>query len=33
MSLEDNIKTWVALDNKHKKLNQEVKDLRDKKIY
>lgn len=31
MSIEDNIKTWVALDNKHKKLNQEVKDLRDKK--
>ena len=31
MSLEENIKNWVALDNKQKKLNEEVKDLRNKK--
>lgn len=31
MSLETNIKEWVQLDNKHKKLNDEVKQIRDKK--
>ena len=31
MSLEENIKKWVVLDNQQKKLNEQVKDLRDKK--
>ena len=31
MTLEENIKKWVVLDNKQKKLNEEVKDLRNKK--
>tara|TARA_Y100000389_G_scaffold195451_1_gene226882 strand:+ start:64 stop:411 length:348 start_codon:yes stop_codon:yes gene_type:complete len=28
MSLEENIKKWVVLDNKQKKLNEEIKELR-----
>ena len=31
MSLEENIKNWVVLDNLHKKLNAQVKEIRDKK--
>ena len=31
MSLEDSIKEWVRLDNKHSELNNELKQLRDKK--
>ena len=31
MSLENNIKEWVHLDNKHSELNNELKQLRDKK--
>jgi|TARA_Y100000389_G_scaffold164515_1_gene168260 hypothetical protein len=31
MSLEENIKKWVVLDNQQKKLNEQVKELRDKK--
>ena len=28
MSLEENIKKWVVLDNQQKKLNEQVKELR-----
>lgn len=31
MNIEDNIKKWVVLDNKHKNLNNEIKLLRDEK--
>lgn len=31
MSIEENIKLWVVLDNKHRKLNNEIKILRDEK--
>ena len=31
MNLETNIKEWVHLDNKHKKLSDEIKFVRDKK--
>ena len=31
MSLEENIKRWVVLDNQQKKLNEQVKELREKK--
>ena len=31
MSLEENIKKWVVLDNQQKKLNEQVKELRTKK--
>lgn len=31
MSLEKNIKDWVHLDNKCKKLNDEIKEIKDKK--
>jgi hypothetical protein len=31
MSLEESIKTWVVLDNQQKKLNEQVKELRNKK--
>lgn len=31
MSLENNIKKWVILDNNHKKLNEQLKEIRDKK--
>lgn len=31
MSLEENIKKWVVLDNQQKKLNEQVKELRNKK--
>ncbi len=31
MSLENSIKEWVRLDNKHSELNNELKQLRDKK--
>lgn len=31
MSLEENIKKWVVLDNQHKKLNEQVKYLKEKK--
>lgn len=32
MSLEEDIKKWVVLDNKQKKLNEQVKELRNEKI-
>ena len=31
MSIEDNIKKWVVLDNQHKKLNSQIMKLRDEK--
>ena len=31
MSLEENIKKWVVLDNKQKKINEEIKEIREKK--
>ena len=31
MNLEDNIKKWVLLDNQQKKINEQVKKLRDEK--
>ena len=31
MSLEENIKKWVVLDNSHKKLCEQVKSVRDEK--
>tara|TARA_B100001093_G_C26663707_1_gene943040 strand:- start:523 stop:867 length:345 start_codon:yes stop_codon:yes gene_type:complete len=31
MNLEENIKKWVTLDNQQKKINDEVKKLRDEK--
>ena len=31
MTLENNIKNWVILDNNHKKLNEQLKEIRDKK--
>ena len=31
MSLEENIKKWVVLDNQQKKLNEQVKKIRDQK--
>ena len=31
MTLEENIKKWVVLDNQQKKLNKQVKELRDQK--
>lgn len=31
MSLETNIKEWVNLDNRYKKLSDEIKEVRDKK--
>ena len=31
MSLEEAIKKWVVLDNKQKKLNKKIKDLKNKK--
>ena len=31
MSIEENIKKWVVLDNKHKKLNNEIKLVRNEK--
>ena len=31
MDLEESIKKWVVLDNQHKKLNEQVKELRDTK--
>lgn len=31
MSLEENIKSWVVLDNRCKTLNQQIKDIRDKR--
>lgn len=31
MSLESNIKKWVILDNNYKKLNEEIKEIREKK--
>ena len=32
MSLEENIKKWVVLDNKQKKINEEIKEIREKKF-
>jgi len=29
MSLEENIKKWVVIDNQHKKLNEQIKDVRE----
>ena len=31
MNLEENIKKWVVLDNKQKKINEEIKEIREKK--
>ena len=31
MSLESNIKEWVMLDNQHRKVNEQVKNIREKK--
>ena len=31
MSLKDDIKKWVVLDNQHKKANEQVKQIRDMK--
>ena len=31
MTLEENIKKWVVLDNKQKKINEEIKEIREKK--
>lgn len=33
MSLEENIKKWVVLDNQHKRLNEQVKELKEEKNY
>ena len=33
MSFENNIKNWVVLDNKIRKLNQEIKEYRNEKKY
>jgi len=31
MSMENNIKNWLVLDNKIKQLNQQISELREKK--
>ena len=31
MNLEDKIKSWVSLDNEYKRLNDKIKEVRDKK--